>query len=49
MHQAARAKARLRSASIMGSSITSGGMGKNDASAKANAASDVVALRAKRS
>ncbi len=39
VHQAASANARLRSATIIGSSITSGGMGKNDASAKANSAS----------
>ncbi len=36
-HQAASRKARRRSASIIGSSITSGGIGKKDASAKAKA------------
>src|ERR1700722_16780016 len=38
-HQTPSRKARLRSATIIGSSITSGGIGKNDASAKAKQAS----------
>src|SRR6185437_2902782 len=45
VHQAASASARSRWASIIGSSITSGGIGKKEASAKAKAASAAQAWR----